>query len=119
MVCLSVSCPGWVRRPARGLSNRGESTFLTGFMGPTSWFALRGAGILLIEQDDVLRILSHLSLMPADDFLRSYPRLAQYPTVYFEYCVMPLLPWVDNQSPGVIADMYGPLGRTRESSARD
>jgi hypothetical protein len=45
--------------------------------------------------------------------IEQHKRLAQYPIVYFEYCVMPLLPWVDNQDPGVIAGMIRSVGVDR------
>jgi hypothetical protein len=45
--------------------------------------------------------------------VEEHRRLAQYPIVYFEYCVMPLLPWVDNQDPAMIASMIRSVGPER------
>ena len=45
--------------------------------------------------------------------IEQHKRLARYPIVYFEYCVMPLLPWVDNQDPGLIASMIRSVGAER------
>jgi uncharacterized protein DUF6282 len=45
--------------------------------------------------------------------VEEHRRLAQYPIVYFEYCVMPLLPWVDNQDPALIASMIRSVGPDR------
>ncbi len=45
--------------------------------------------------------------------VEEHVRLAQYPIVHFEYCVMPLLPWVDNQDPALIASMIRSVGPGR------
>jgi hypothetical protein len=45
--------------------------------------------------------------------IEDHPRFAKYPIVYFEYCVMPLLPWVDNQDPALIASMIRSVGPER------
>jgi len=45
--------------------------------------------------------------------IEQHRRLSQYPIVYFEYCVMPLLPWVDNQPPSVMVDMIRSVGPER------
>ncbi|MHB1005610.1 MAG: DUF6282 family protein [Chloroflexota bacterium] len=45
--------------------------------------------------------------------IEQHKRLALYPNVYFEYCALPMLPWIDNQNPSEIAAMIRTAGVER------